>query len=80
MMARLTLTLEGEELERVRLLAQAQGLSVEEWLHEVIRQAENAPHIRPHDVLFGLFGDEPPLAGASDDVVAERLHVHLREP
>lgn len=79
-MARLTLTLEGEELEHARVLAQAQGLSVQEWLHEVIRQAESAPHIRPHDVLFGLFGDEPPLTGASDDVATERLHVRLREP
>ena len=79
-MADVTITLDHEDLARARALAQAEGLSVEEWLRDLIKRGIVAPRVRPRDPLFGLFADEPELADAIDEVVAERQHRPLRTP
>ena len=79
-MADVTITLDDQDLARARALAQAEGLSVEEWLRDLIKRGTVAPRVRPRDPLFGLFADEPELADAIDEVVAERQHRPLRTP
>ena len=79
-MADVTITLDDQDLARVRALAQAEGLSVEEWLQDLIRRGIVTPRIRPRDPLFGMFADEPDLADAIDEVVAQRQHMSLRTP
>ena len=79
-MADVTITLDDEDLARARALAQAEGLSVEEWLRDLIKRSTVAPRVRPRDPLFGMFADEPELADAIDEVVAERQHRPLRTP
>ena len=79
-MAEVTITLDDQDLARARALAQAEGLSVEEWLRDLIKQSTVAPRVRPRDPLFGMFADEPELADAIDEVVAERQHRPLRTP
>jgi hypothetical protein len=79
-MAEVTLTLVDQDLARARALAQAEGLSVEEWLRDLIKRGTVAPRVRPRDPLFGMFADEPELADAIDEVVAERQHRPLRTP
>jgi hypothetical protein len=79
-MADVTITLDDQDLARARVLAQAEGLSVEEWLRDLIKRGTVAPSVRPRDPLFGLFADEPELADAIDEVVAERRHWSLRTP
>ena len=79
-MADVTITLDDQDLARARALAQAEGLSVEEWLRDVIKRSTVAPRVRPRDPLFGMFADEPELADAIDEVVAERQHRPLRRP
>ena len=79
-MADVTITLDDQDLARARALAQAEGLSLEEWLRDLIRRGTGAPHLRPRDPLFGMFADEPELADAIDEVVAERQHRALRAP
>ena len=79
-MAEVTITLDDQDLARARALAQAEGLSVEEWLRDLIRHGTVTPRVRPRDTLFGMFADEPELADAIDEVVAERQHRPLRTP
>ena len=79
-MADVTITLDDQDLARVRALAQAEGLTVEEWLRDLIKRSTVAPRVRPRDPLFGMFADEPELADAIDEVVAERQHMSLRAP
>jgi Ribbon-helix-helix protein, copG family len=79
-MADVTITLDDQDLARARALAQAEGLSVEEWLRDLIKRGTVAPRVRPRDPLFGMFADEPELADAIDEVVAERQHSPLRTP
>ena len=79
-MADVTITLDDQDLARARALAQAEGLSLEEWLRDLIKRSTVATHVRPRDPLFGMFADEPELADAIDEVVAERQHRPLRTP
>jgi hypothetical protein len=79
-MADVTITLDDQDLARARALAQAEGLSVEEWLRDLIKRSTVAPRVRPRDPLFGMFADEPELADAIDEVVAERQNRALRTP
>ena len=79
-MAEVTITLDDQDLARARALAQAEGLSVEEWLRDLIRHGTVTPRVWPRDTLFGMFADEPELADAIDEVVAERQHRPLRTP
>ena len=79
-MADVTIPLDDQDLARDRTLAQAEGLSLEEWLRDLIRRGTAAPRIRPRDPLFGMFADEPELADAIDEVVAERQRLSLRAP
>jgi hypothetical protein len=79
-MADVTITLDDQDLACARTLAQAEGLSLEEWLRDLIRRGTAAPCIRPRDPLFGMFADEPELADAIDEVVAERQRLSLRAP
>ncbi len=80
MMTHITISLDDEELARVRAVAQAEGLSVEEWAREMIRHTTLAPRTRPRDPLFGLYADEPALTDAIDDMVTERPRTPLRTP
>jgi hypothetical protein len=68
-MADVTITLDDRDLARARALAQAEGLSVEEWLRDLIRRGTVTSRVRPRDPLFGMFADEPELADAIDEVV-----------
>jgi hypothetical protein len=80
-MTQITITIDEQVLARARELAQAEGLSVEEWLHLLIRQGvASTPHVKPRDPLFGIVADDPDLADAIDDVVGERFQMHLRSP
>ena len=80
MVTHITISLDDDELARARALAQAHGLSVEEWAKEVIRHSTTESPARPHDSLFGLYADEPALTDAIDEVVAERHRTALRTP
>jgi hypothetical protein len=62
----ITISLDDEELARVRALAQARGLSVEEWAREAITKGPDVAPARPRDPLFGLYADEPELTDAID--------------
>ena len=79
-MADVPITLDDQDLARARALAQAEGLSVEEWLRDLIKRSTVAPRGRPRDPLFGMSEDEPELDDATDKVVAERQHRPLRTP
>ena len=72
MVAYVTICLDDDELVRARKLAEARGLSVEEWASETIRRSTLEPSDRPRDSLFGLHAHEPELTDAIDEVVAER--------
>jgi hypothetical protein len=75
-----TITLDDQDLARARGLAQAEGLSVEEWLRDLIRRGTVTPRVRPRRPLFGMCADEPELADTIDEVVAERQHLSLQTP
>jgi len=80
MITYITISLDDEELGHIRALAQAEGLSTEEWAREIIRHTARVSRTRPRDPLFGLYADEPALTDAIDEVVAERQHTLLRAP
>lgn len=80
-MAQITITVNEQELARARILAQAAGLSVEEWLRRLIAgDGAGQVALRPHDSLFGLFADDPEATSAIDAVVSERRYTRLRAP
>jgi len=72
-----TMSLNEQELAQAATQAQAQGLSVEEWLREIIKQ-ETTTDRCPRDPAFGMRADDPGLADAIDEVVAARDTTRLR--
>ncbi len=76
-MVQITISLDEQELAQAAAQAHAQGLSVEEWLREVVRRT-TIVQPRPRDPAFGMLADDPELADAIDEVVAERHTTHLR--
>jgi Ribbon-helix-helix protein, copG family len=80
-MIQITITVDEQVLARARELAQAEGVSVEEWLRVLIRQGvASTPRAKPRDPLFGMVAGDPDLADAIDEVVAERFQMQLRSP
>lgn len=80
-MAQVTIDVEEDVLARARNLAQAQGLSLDEWVQNVIEQnAITDLSSLPRDPFIGMLADEPELADAIDEVVAERHKRRFREP
>lgn len=76
-MVQVTMSLNEQELAQAATQAQAQGLSVEEWLREIIKQ-ETTTDRCPRDPAFGMRADDPSLADAIDEVVAARDTTRLR--
>lgn len=71
-MAEITITVDEQELARAQEWAREAGLSVEEWVRQLLDQNASLPPVRPHDPLFGIFADDPEAVDAIDAVVAER--------
>jgi hypothetical protein len=66
-------------LEIEHILPLTKGGSDEEWLRDLIKRSTVAPRVRPRDPLFAMFADEPELADAIDEVVAERQPAYRRD-
>lgn len=81
-MATVTINVDDQDLARVTERAQAEGTTVEEWLQLVVKQESklDLPLVRPRDPVVGMLADEPELADAIDQVVAERQHMPMRTP
>lgn len=77
-MQQIVVILDDQEFAQVVTRAQEAGVSVEAWVHDLVRQA-TAP-MQPIDPLFGLLAGEPELADALDAVVSERGTRALRRP
>lgn len=69
-MPHINVTLDDREFEAAANRAQAAGVSLEAWVHDLIRHAIVSPY--PTDPLFGVLANEPELADAIDAVLAER--------
>jgi hypothetical protein len=61
--------LDDHEFAEAASRAQVAGISLEAWVHDLIR-ATVSPY--PVDPLFGVLADQPELVDAIDAVVAER--------
>jgi hypothetical protein len=77
-MQHIEVALDDHEFAQAATRAQEAGISIEDWVRDVVRQA--AIPAQPADPLFGLLTDEPELADAIDAVVAERGTRPLRRP
>lgn len=77
-MRHVDVALDDQEFAQIAARAREAGVSPEEWVRRLIRQA--ALPAQPSDPLFGSLADEPELADAIDAVVAERSHRALRTP
>ncbi len=75
-MMHLDVLLDDHDYSRARAVAREAGMSMEEWIRDLIRHATQP--LEPSDPLFGLLADEPSLADAIDTVVAERPQRVLR--
>lgn len=72
-MTQITITVDEQELARVRAQANVTGLSVEEWLRQLINQQTTShTSVQPRDPFIGMFADDPEAADAIDQVGAER--------
>ena len=78
LMAQITIDVDEQVLERIQKQAREAGLSVEEWLRQLIDQDAPLPPGQPSDPFIGMFADKPELADAIDEVVAERYQPHAQ--
>lgn len=62
--------MDEQEFARASARARTAGVSIEDWIRGLIRGASQPS--RPADPVFGYLAEEPELASAIDEVVAER--------
>jgi hypothetical protein len=75
-MPHIDVILDDREFAEAASRAQEAGISLEAWVHDLIRRATVSSY--PVDPLFGVLADQPELADAIDAVVAERGSRRLR--
>ncbi|HVA92857.1 MAG TPA: hypothetical protein VNL71_23795 [Chloroflexota bacterium] len=76
MMMHIDLDMDEQEFARASAAARTAGVSIEEWVGGLIRRASQP--LQPSDPLFGYLANDPELADAIDEVVAERSGRGLR--
>ena len=69
-MQHIDVVLNDNDYAQVLSRAEEAGVSVNEWVRELVHHSAVASH--PRDPLFGILADAPDLADALDAVVAER--------
>jgi hypothetical protein len=75
-MQHIDIALDDKEYAQAVSRAQEAGVGLDAWIHDLIQRASLPSY--PVDPLFGMLADEPELADAIDDVVAERSSRVLR--